>query len=80
MTKRGVDFLRDWIAKNVTASLIQSVDYNAASLAVEMAERLTSEAARAGFLLDDLQPEFGTPEELIREALDKKKGRRHARF
>ena len=70
MTTRGVAFLKGWIAKNVTTGLMKSMNRDAASLSTEMADRLVDDAARAGFLLDDLQPEFGTPEELIRKALE----------
>ena len=44
------------------------MDGNAASLSVEMAERLIADAAKDGIALDDLEPEFGAPEALIREA------------
>ncbi len=46
------------------------MDGDGASLSVEMAERLIADAAKAGIALDDLEPELGQPEALIREALE----------
>ena len=43
---------------------------DAASLSVETAERLIADAAKAGLKLVDLEPEFGAPEVLIRDALE----------
>jgi hypothetical protein len=74
MTARGVDFLENWIAKNVTERVKQSVDGDAASLSIELAERAIADAAKAGLSLTDLEPEFGTPETIIREALDTSEG------
>jgi DNA phosphorothioation-dependent restriction protein DptG len=70
MTARGVDFLEDWIDRNATQMVKDSVDGDEASLAIEMAERAIAEAAKAGLTLDDLEPEFGTPEIHIREAAE----------
>jgi hypothetical protein len=70
MSVRGVDFLENWIQQNVTEKVKQSVEGDAASLAIELAERAILAAGQAGFALDDLEPEFGTPETIIREALE----------
>ena len=70
MSGRDVDFLENWIQQNVTEKVKQSVDGDAASLAIELAERAILAAGQAGFALDDLEPEFGTPETIIREALE----------
>jgi hypothetical protein len=74
MTARGVEFLENWIANNVTGEVKQSVEGDAASLSIELAERAIADAAKAGIALDDLEPEFGPPEVLIREALDSDEG------
>ena len=74
MSMRGVEFLDRWIVEHVTEGIIKSVDGDAASLSVEMAERLIVDAEKAGLALDDLEPEFGTPETLIREALEADEG------
>ena len=41
-----------------------------------MDERLIADAENAGLAVDDLEPEFGTPEKLIREVLGPMKERR----
>ena len=70
MSKEGLEFMDRWITEHVTEGIKQAVDRDAASLSVEMAERLIADAEKAGLALDDLEPEFGAPEVLIREALD----------
>ena len=74
MTKKGVEFLDRWIVEHVTKGVRKAVDGDAASLSVEMAERLIADASKAGIALDDLEPEFGAPEVLIREALESDEG------
>ena len=74
MSKQGVAFLDQWIVKHVTEGIREAVDGDAVSLSVEMAERLIADAEKAGLALDDLEPEFGTPEVLIREALESEEG------
>ena len=74
MTAQGLAFLENWIANNVTEKVKQSVEGDAASLSIELAERAIADAARAGFSLDDLEPELGTPETIIREALESSEG------
>ena len=66
--------LENWIAKNVTESVKESVQGDVASLSIELAERAITDAAKAGLSLTDLEPEFGTPETVIREALDASEG------
>ena len=70
MSNRGITFVSDWISQNVTQLVKDSVEWDAASLSVEMAETLIADAAKAGLSIDDLEPEFGAPEILIREALE----------
>ena len=74
MSKQGVAFLDQWIVKHVTEGIREAVDGDAVSLSVEMAERLIADAAKAGIALDDLEPEFGAPEVVIREALESDEG------
>ena len=74
MSKRGVEFVDSWITQHVTEGIIKAVEGDAASLSVEMAERLIADAEKAGLSLDDLEPEFGTPETLIREAQETDEG------
>ena len=74
MSNQGSTFVSDWISRNVTQLVKDSVDGDAASLPVEMAETLIADAAKAGFGLDDLEPEFGQPEVLIRETLESDEG------
>ena len=68
MTKQGVEFLDRWIVEHVTEGIRKAVDGDAASLSVELAERLIADAEQAGLAFDDLEPELGAPETLIREA------------
>ena len=74
MSKQGVEFLNRWIIEHVTEGIIKAVDGDAVSLSVEMAERLIADAEKAGLALGDLEPEFGTPETLIQEALERDEG------
>ena len=69
MSNKGLEFLDKWFAENITPGVKLSIHGDAGSMSVEMAERLIADAARAGIALDDLEPEFGAPEVLIREAL-----------
>lgn len=74
MSSEGITFVSDWIESNVTEVIKGTVDGDAASLSVEMAEQLIADAAKAGLSLADLEPEFGPPEVLIREALESDEG------
>ena len=74
MSKQGLEFLDRWLAENITPVVKLSIHGDAASMSVEMAERLIDDAAKAGIALDDLEPEFGAPEVLIREALESDEG------
>jgi len=76
MSKQGTEFLERWITEHVTKVVKKAVDGDGASLSVEMAERLIADAEKAGLALDDLEPEFGAPEVLIREALESDEGAR----
>ena len=74
MSKQGTEFMARWITEHVTEGIRKAVDGDAASLSVEMAERLLADAEKAGLALDDLEPELGQPEVLIREALQSEEG------
>lgn len=62
MSNEGITFVSDWISQNVTQLVKDSVEGDAASLSVEMAETLIADAVKAGLSLDELEPEFGAPE------------------
>jgi transcriptional regulator with XRE-family HTH domain len=70
MTARGIEFMHDWLTKNITPVVKLSLHGDAASMSVEMAERLIADAAKAGIALSELEPEFGQPEVIIRETLE----------
>lgn len=53
------------------------MDGDAAYLSVELAERLTLDAAPANLTLDDSESEFGAPEVLIREVVEIDEGTLH---
>ena len=74
MSKKGIAFLDAWIIEHVAEGIKKAVEGDAASLSVEMAERLIADAEKAGLALDELEPEFGAPEVLIREALESDEG------
>ena len=74
MSEQGIAFLDKWITEHVTEGIRQAVDGDGASLSVELAERLIADATKAGLTLNDLEPEFGAPEVLIREALESDEG------
>jgi hypothetical protein len=74
MTARGVEFMDKWLAENITPVVKLGIHGDAASMSVGLAERLIADAAKAGIPLDDLEPEFGQPEVLIREALESDEG------
>ena len=60
MTARGVDFLEDWIAKNITKDPVD---------AGLLAAKLVADAAVSGFTLADLELDPETAEGYIREAM-----------
>ena len=74
MSKQGVAFLDRWLVEHITEDIKRQVDGDGTSLSVELAERLIADAEKAGIALDDLEPELGAPEVLIREALESDQG------
>jgi hypothetical protein len=67
MSDKGIVFVSEWIDSHVTQTVRDSVDGDAASLSVEMAETLIADASKAGLGPEDLEFEFGTPDVLIRK-------------
>ena len=65
MTSRGVHFLEDWIASNIT----DSDRPGSRELATILAARCRGEAASKGIGLAELEPEFVTVEMAIYEAM-----------
>ena len=65
MTARGIEFLENWIEKNVTAGG-QPDDPLSASV---IAMRCIVEAAAEGITLEELKPDSGSVESHIAEAM-----------
>lgn len=65
MSQRGLEFLENWIQKNVT----YADRHGTRELAKELAERCVAEAAVFEISLDHLEPELGSFEKFIYEAM-----------
>ena len=65
MTARGVEFLKDWIERNIT----EHDRPGSRELATILAARCRGEAASKGIGLIELEPEFITVEMAIYEAM-----------
>ncbi len=65
MTTRGVNFLKEWIDRNIT----DSDRPGSRELATILAARCRGEAASKGIGLTELEPEFVTVEMVIYEAM-----------
>ena len=65
MSARGVDFLEDWIQKNVTAGGPPDDPLSASIIAT----RCIVEAAAEGITLEELKPDSGSVESHIAEAM-----------
>ena len=65
MSGRGVDFLENWLNKNVT----DADRHGSRTRAKELAERCVAEAAVLEISLDDMEPELGSVETIIYEAM-----------
>jgi hypothetical protein len=65
MSGRGVEFLENWIARNIT----DSDRPGSRELATILAARCRGEAASKGIGLIELEPEFVTVEMAIYEAM-----------
>ena len=65
MSARGVDFLENWIQKNVTAGAPPNDPLGASVLAM----RCIAEAAAEGLTLEEIKPDSGSVESHISEAM-----------
>jgi hypothetical protein len=65
MSARGVDFLENWIQKNVTAGAPPDDPLSASILAM----RCIAEAAAEGLTLEEIKPDSGSVESHISEAM-----------
>ena len=65
MSVKGVDFLQNWIAKNVTAGAPPDDPLSASVLAM----RCIAEAAAEGLTLEEIKPNSGSVESHISEAM-----------
>ena len=65
MSARGVDFLENWIQKNVTAGAPPDDPLSASVLAM----RCIAEAAAEGLTLEEIKPDSGSVESHISEAM-----------
>lgn len=64
MSARGVNFLENWIEKNVTAGSPPDDPMSASALAM----RCIAEAAAEGITLEEIKPDTGSVESHIAEA------------
>jgi hypothetical protein len=65
MSGKGIDFLEDWVRRNVT----EDERYGDRFAAKALADRCLADAANAGVTIDDLDPEQGSVETFIYEAM-----------
>ncbi len=65
MSGRGIDFLENWVQQNVTEADKKGSHERAA----ELAGRCITDAAANGITVDDMEPEWGSVETIIYEAM-----------
>ena len=65
MSERGIDFLENWIQKNVTPAPLSDDPLRASNLAT----RCILEAAAEGITLEEIKPDTGSVESHIAEAM-----------
>lgn len=65
MTGRGVDFLENWVHKNVT----DADRKGSMERAKELAATCIADASGLGITIDDMEPEWGSVEEIIFDAM-----------
>ena len=70
MSGRGIDFLENWIAKNVAAAEFQGTPQRAA----ELADRCIAEAAAQNLNLSDLGPGWGSVDSIIFQGMQNDPG------
>ena len=67
MSRRGVDYLENWIRKNVTVGASPDDPLRASVLA----KRCMDEAAAEGITLEEIKPDTGSVESHIADAMAK---------
>ena len=65
MSGRGIDFLENWVNKNVT----DADRRGSHKCAKELAAHCLADAAALGITVDDMEPEWGSVEEIIYDAM-----------
>jgi hypothetical protein len=65
MSERGIDFLENWIEKNVTSGVLSDDPLRASDFAM----RCIAEAAAEGLTLEEIQPDTGSLESHIFDAM-----------
>ena len=65
MSGRGIDFLENWVNKNVTVADRKGSQ----DRATELAAQCYADAAALGIAIDDMEPEWGSVEEIIYDAM-----------
>ena len=65
MTARGAEFLKNWIKKNVPTGVLPDDPLSASVLAISC----IAEAAAEGLTLEEIQPETGSVESHIADAM-----------
>jgi uncharacterized membrane-anchored protein len=65
MSGRGIDFLENWVNKNVTVADRKGSQ----DRATELAAQCYADAAALGITMDDMEPEWGSVEEIIYDAM-----------
>ena len=65
MSERSIDFLENWIQKNVTAGALSDDPLRASELAM----RCILEAAAKGITVEEIKPDTGSVESHIAEAM-----------
>ena len=65
MSGRGIDFLENWVNKNVTAADKGGINMRA----LVLANHCIAEAAAQGLTLNEIVPEQGSVESIISEAI-----------
>ena len=67
MSKRGIDFLNDWISKNIKA---ESDPVENETRAKEHVRNLTEAAKNAGIPMDEMREDMGSLTDQILEAME----------
>ncbi|HUQ37369.1 MAG TPA: hypothetical protein VM144_13420 [Aestuariivirga sp.] len=65
MSGRGIDFLENWIQKNLT----EADRKGTRERAKELGDKCVFEAAAIGITIDDMEPEWGSVASIIYEAM-----------